>query len=595
MSLLRRMGFPGLFAAFLVSILVPAVAQAQEQTAPKADLFAGYQWLSPKGKVPVVGTANPVQGQTLPDMSQGFGLAFGYNFHPNFALEGDYGGGWKSGYNINTYSFGPRFTLRSENMNYFIHTLVGLNQLNTPFGNHNGVGAILGGGMDLKVMKYFSIRLIEADYQWARQNFSKQVPPEQPDLRHSNFEGVRLRSGIVFNFGGGEAPVPPSATCSAQPTEVMVGEPITLTATPSNFNPKHTVSYNWTTTGGKITAKDGTASVDTNGIAGGNYTATAHITDPREKKNNEATCTANFTVKEPPKNPPTMSCSVNPTSVAAGQSATISCDCKSPDNVQVNVVGWNASGGTVSGTGNTATVSTTGVAPGTITVNATCSDSRGLTGSSSAQVTVTQPPPSKEFQQLEARLSLGHSIYFPTAQPTPKDPQGGLLPSQQKTLLALATDFAQYVKEKPDAHLILEGHADPRGGVEYNQKLSERRVERTKSYLVENGVPADHIDLKALGAQHNLTPDEVRTSLEQNPDLTPGERQRILHNMRTILLASNRRVDITLSTTGQTSAKQFPFNAADSLSLIGGREVKGAAPAKKAPRKARRKKPAKTQ
>jgi hypothetical protein len=40
--------------------------------------------------------------------------------------------------------------------------------------------------------------------------------------------------------------------------------------------------------------------------------------------------------------------------------------------------------------------------------------------------------------------------------------------------------------------------------------------------------------------------------------------------------------------------KQFPFNAADSLSLIGGREVKGA-PAKKAAPKARRKKPAKTQ
>jgi hypothetical protein len=65
--------------------------------------------------------------------------------------------------------------------------------------------------------------------------------------------------------------------------------------------------------------------------------------------------------------------------------------------------------------------------------------------------------------------------------------------------------------------------------------------------------------------------------------------------MRTILLASNRRVDITLSTTGQTSVKQFPFNAADSLSLIGGREVKGAAPAKKTPPKARRKRPAKKQ
>jgi hypothetical protein len=40
----------------------------------------------------------------------------------------------------------------------------------------------------------------------------------------------------------------------------------------------------------------------------------------------------------------------------------------------------------------------------------------------------------------------------------------------------------------------------------------------------------------------------------------------------TIVLASDRRVDITLSTTGQSSVRQFPFNAADALTLIGGRE-----------------------
>jgi hypothetical protein len=38
--------------------------------------------------------------------------------------------------------------------------------------------------------------------------------------------------------------------------------------------------------------------------------------------------------------------------------------------------------------------------------------------------------------------------------------------------------------------------------------------------------------------------------------------------MKTVLLASNRRVDITLSTTGQKSVREFPFNAADSLTLL---------------------------
>jgi hypothetical protein len=41
--------------------------------------------------------------------------------------------------------------------------------------------------------------------------------------------------------------------------------------------------------------------------------------------------------------------------------------------------------------------------------------------------------------------------------------------------------------------------------------------------------------------------------------------------MRTIILASNRRADITLSNTGQAaqeSVREYPFNAADSLTLL---------------------------
>ena len=134
-----------------------------------------------------------------------------------------------------------------------------------------------------------------------------------------------------------------------QPSEVMVGEPVTATATASNFNPKHTLTYSWTSTGGKVTGKDNTASIDTNGVAGGSYTVTAHVTDPKMKKGGEASCTATFTVKEPPKNPPTMSCSANPTSVQAGTPSTMTCTCTSPDNVPVTVSGWTASGGSVSG------------------------------------------------------------------------------------------------------------------------------------------------------------------------------------------------------------------------------------------------------
>ncbi|MGZ6045702.1 MAG: OmpA family protein, partial [Isosphaeraceae bacterium] len=302
------------------------------------------------------------------------------------------------------------------------------------------------------------------------------------------------------------------------------------------------------------------------------------------KKGGEATCNATFVVTEPPKNPPTMSCSASPTSLVAGASATITCNCVSPDSVAVDVGGWSAPGGSISGSGSTATLNTSGASHGPITASATCSDSRGLSTQASTLVTVEIPPVSPEVKQLEARLAL-HSIYFPTAQPTAQNPERGLLASQQETLLSLASDFRKYLALKPGANLILESHADPRGSVEYNQGLSERRVERTRRFLIEHDVPAANIQTKAFGKEQNLTDAQVKDAVEQNPELTPQERQRILKNMRTIILASNRRVDVTLSTTGQQSVRQFPFNAADSLTLIKEAETKhtrGPAATKKA-------------
>jgi hypothetical protein len=38
--------------------------------------------------------------------------------------------------------------------------------------------------------------------------------------------------------------------------------------------------------------------------------------------------------------------------------------------------------------------------------------------------------------------------------------------------------------------------------------------------------------------------------------------------LRVLVLANNRRVDVTLSTTGQQSVRRYPFNAKDFLALI---------------------------
>lgn len=580
----------GLFVVLTV-ILISSSAAAQSDSNPKWDLFVGYQWLHPGGTVPQAFSdpANPIPFK-IPDQSAGFGSALTYNFDRHWGLEFDFGHNWGDGNYESTGSFGPRFMWRSDQANYFLHTMLSYNRLSVNgLDPRNGIGVIMGGGMDLPIKNWLSFRLFEADYVWARHNYAE-FANASSGLRHVTLEGARLRTGFVFNWGGAPE-VAPAASCSLQPSEVMVGEPITATVSASNFNPKHTVTYSWSGTGGQVSGKDTTASIDTANAAPGSYTVTAHVTDPKTRKNNEASCSATYTVKPiPPKNPPTISLSASPSSIVTGGTVNVSANCTSPDGVPVSVGSWTSTGGSVSGSGNSATLSTAGASAGPVTVGATCTDSRGLTGQASTQVSVENPPPPVVDKALEARLALGHSVYFPTALPTPKDPNAGLITSQQGTLLPLAADFVKYLQAKPDAHLILEGHADPRGGVVYNQALSERRVARVKAFLVEHGVPEANVETKALGDQHNLTAAEVKQAVDQNPELSSEERARILRNSRTIILASNRRVDITLSTTGQESKRQFPFNAADSLTLIGGRTpVKKAAP-KTTPKKAPAKK-----
>jgi outer membrane protein OmpA-like peptidoglycan-associated protein len=557
---------------------VGTLAAAQDQPAPKWELYGGYSafypgcdlhGLLPGGVVPVSSclTWNP----------RGVGASITYNFNRWFGLTVDSSGQWGSGetglaaridrsefFNI---SAGPKMTFRTHYFSPFLEVLVGEHRLRSEvFGSDDEVGFMAGGGLDLNLNRHFALRLFRADFVYSNHQYGPSSIVPATDVR-----GVRLQSGVVFMFGGGQPGPPVSARCTINPAEVMVGEPATATAAVSSFNPKHTLNYTWSSTGGQITGKDNTASLTTDGVAGGSYTVTAHIVDPKAEKNGMATCSANFTVKETTKNPPTMTCYPSPSTLQAGGSATVACSCTSPDNVPVTVGDWSATGGTINGSGSTATLNTAGASAGVITVSATCTDSRGLKSPpTTTQVTVENP---SEVKQLEGRLAL-HSIYFPTAQPTVANPNGGLLDSQQQTLISLADDFKKYLQTRPDAHLTLEGHADPRASVEYNQALSERRVERTKRFLVEHGVPAVNIETKAFGKQQNLTEAQVKDAVEQNPELTPDERQRVLNNMTTILLASNRRVDIALSTTGQQSLRQYPFNAADSLTLIRQAETK---------------------
>jgi outer membrane protein OmpA-like peptidoglycan-associated protein/opacity protein-like surface antigen len=565
-------------AVIAVLGIAGTLAAAQDQTVPKWELFGGYSFFHPgadvHGTLPL--GLLPVSSRLEPN-PRGLGASLTYNFNHWFGLTLDTSIHRGSGTatlgrriddaGFSNLSFGPKVTFRSTHFSPFLEALVGDHRLMPDaFHDIDKLGLMLGGGLDVNATKHVALRLIRADYVMSNYRYGPSNTTASTNVR-----GLRLQAGMVFRWGGERTVTPPTASCSVQPTEVFAGEPVTATAEGSNFNPKRTVKYNWSGSGVRVGETSASTQVDTAGLQSGSYQVKVSMSDGSEY--GVASCTAKFAVKEP--RPPMITCSSDPASVPMGGTSTISSKANSPDGRRL-IYSYSTSAGNISGSTATATLDSSGAQPGTITVTCNVGDDRNppLTASASTTLNIQSPPPppspSPEVIAIEKRLAL-HSVYFATAKPTLESPDSGLLSSQEKTLRALASDFQIYLQSKPDARLTLQGHADPRGSVEYNQALSERRVDRTKRFLVELGVPAANIQTEAFGKQQNLTDTQVKDAVERNPELSAEDRRRVLKNMRTIILASNRRVDITLSNPGQASqesVRQYPFNAADSLTLL---------------------------
>ncbi len=490
------------------------------------------------------------------------------------------------------YLFGPRFSHRGEHWTFFAHALFGASRIsstvtptppptsvffNRTF-NANAFATALGVGVDGNFNRYVGYRLFQAEYLYTAFN----------DVGENHQHNLRLSTGIVFHLGGGPPPPPPNhpptVTLSANPTKVFAGSTDTIVLTAQCNDPDNDqVTYKWTTTGGTVDGTGAEVHWRPGDAKEGSYTASVVCDDGR---GGTATASTNFNVEKKPNQPPVVStCAANPATITVGQTSTVTTTASDPDNDNLTY-SYTTSGGKVTGSGASVQFDSTGAAPGTYTVTCQVDDGHGATANGTTQITVQAPAPPK---QLEQRLSL-HSIYFPTAQPLPNSPvTTGLLASQKKTLIELAADFKQYLTFKPDTHLILQGHADPRGSEEYNKALSDRRVERTKAFLVAQGIDANLIDTQGLGEEATppMNAAQIKEAVQQDPNLTSAQKVVLNRDAPALALAQSRRVDITLNTTGQTSVRQYPFNAEDALNLIDPRGVRtrAAAAAEKKTRK----------
>ena len=75
--------------------------------------------------------------------------------------------------------------------------------------------------------------------------------------------------------------------------------------------------------------------------------------------------------------------------------------------------------------------------------------------------------------------------------------------------------FAE-LKRRPLPDIIVIGHTDTVGALEFNDKLSRARAERMRDLLIERGLPAQRIEAAGRGKRELLVPTEDNVSEPRN-------------------------------------------------------------------------------
>lgn len=101
----------------------------------------------------------------------------------------------------------------------------------------------------------------------------------------------------------------------------------------------------------------------------------------------------------------------------------------------------------------------------------------------------------------------------------------GLTPAAQAEIERIMAS-PQYAAGGP---IMIGGHTDSSGTDAANRRISQRRAEAVRDYLVDQGVAEERMTLVAFGEQNPVEPNA-------NPDGTPNEAGR----------AANRRVEIVI-------------------------------------------------
>jgi peptidoglycan-associated lipoprotein len=75
---------------------------------------------------------------------------------------------------------------------------------------------------------------------------------------------------------------------------------------------------------------------------------------------------------------------------------------------------------------------------------------------------------------------------------------------------------AGWLRNNPDAAIVIEGHCDERGTTEYNLALGDRRANSAKTFLVDMGIPASRFRTVSYGEEMPVDPGKTEEAWAKN-------------------------------------------------------------------------------
>jgi hypothetical protein len=366
----------------------------------------------------------------------------------------------------------------------FVHILGGGERTNGPAAQSLmwGFGVTGGGGIDYILPAFnhrFAIRPIQADFQYSQVVYGPLLLPAGTQGGFGEVDNLKLSAGIVARFGDIEPPYPVMLGCGAQPPSVFPGDPVKVVANALHLNPKKTARYSWNANGGKVMASGPEATIDTTNMEPGEYTVTGHVQEG-PKARQQASCAAPFTVKA--FEPPTLTCSANPSTAVSGTDIAISTVGTSPQNRPLTY-SYTATAGVVTSAGPTAILSTAGLSPSTITVTCNVVDDLGKSAKASTEVILTAPPvPVVPQTQELCSLSFTRDARRPVR-----------VDNEAKGCL---DDIALTLNQQSDAHLVMVGNA---ATGEKSTAAAERTLNARQYLVQEKGIDPARIEVRVGG------------------------------------------------------------------------------------------------